>query len=96
MAEAIAMFGLAASIAQLVDIGFKVVARLAEVRHRTTVTLQQHFIHVENQLPLRLHVLEAVAADAKTGKLNIRCLKSAWTRHNRLSVRRSTSLCKIN
>lgn len=89
MAEVIAVIGLAASVAQLVDIGFKVVARLAEVRHRATVTLQRHFIHIENQLPLLLHVLDAVAADAKTGKLGLKaqeilkraidgCLSQVW------------------
>jgi hypothetical protein len=89
MAEVIAVIGLVASVAQLVDIGSKVVARLAEVRHRATATLQQHFIHIENQLPLLLHILDAVAADAKTGKLGLQaqealkraidgCLSQVW------------------
>lgn len=57
MAEAVAVIGIAASVAQLVGMRHKVLSRISKLRG-AAATYQQPFERIGSQLPLLLHVVE--------------------------------------
>ena len=68
MAEAFAVVGIVASIAQLIDIGTKVLKRLSDL-HSAAKQLPKTLRDVQVELPLLLHVLKHVEQEVEQGQM---------------------------
>jgi uncharacterized protein YoxC len=70
MAEAAAALGLAAAIAQFIELGVTVVKRLKQF-HGEMDEVPEAFRSVKNELPLTIDTLQRTLAQAKAGHLSI-------------------------
>ena len=68
MAEALAVVGIVANIAQLVDFGSKILHRLAEFQS-SVENVPESFRHIKAKLPLLLHTLQQTKEAIEAGSI---------------------------